>query len=403
MNRKIIYISGLFPKEKEKEILNYSKGNIQNAANNLQWSIFEGLNNIENRDLYILNSMFIGSFPKRYKKIRIKSHIFNNNPRHRNIGFINLPLFKFYHKYLTLKKEIKKIDLFEFDTVISYAMTETNLKLIKSIKKNNSRVKTVLIVPDLPEYMNMQSKKSFVYKIFKRKSYARILQNLKYVDYFCFLTSHMAEKLNISQNYCIVEGITTNSTLQESRVTSLYEKSMDEIVYMYSGGLSEAYGVKELVDNFVEITNNKLRLIVCGFGELNEYIKEKADQDNRIIYYGQLSRSEVLSLQYTADFLVNPRANNHEFTKYSFPSKLIEYMTSGNPVISFKLDGIPNEYYDHLILIDDFNYSIKETIENTAIFSQEKKNSMGRKAKRFIEKYKTPNYQVGKLIKMIGE
>ena len=38
---------------------------------------------------------------------------------------------------------------------------------------------------------------------------------------------------------------------------------------------------------------------------------------------------------------VNPRQNNEEFTKYSFPSKTMEYLASGVPVVAYKLDGIP--------------------------------------------------------------
>lgn len=42
-----------------------------------------------------------------------------------------------------------------------------------------------------------------------------------------------------------------------------------------------------------------------------------------------------------ADVLVNPRQNDDEYTKYSFPSKNIEYLMTGNAVMAYMLDGIP--------------------------------------------------------------
>lgn len=41
--------------------------------------------------------------------------------------------------------------------------------------------------------------------------------------------------------------------------------------------------------------------------------------------------SGVLKAQSESEILVNPRNDNNEFTKYSFPSKVIEYLGSGTP------------------------------------------------------------------------
>mgnify|MGYP003303651866 CR=1 FL=1 len=44
------------------------------------------------------------------------------------------------------------------------------------------------------------------------------------------------------------------------------------------------------------------------------------------IFTGKIDRSQVLALQRSATVLVNPRRNNEEYTKYSFPSKTMEYL-----------------------------------------------------------------------------
>ena len=54
----------------------------------------------------------------------------------------------------------------------------------------------------------------------------------------------------------------------------------------------------------------------------------------------------------SAAVLVNPRPNNEEYTKYSFPSKDIEYLLSGKPTVAFLLDGMPKCYQDFLYVVD---------------------------------------------------
>lgn len=59
--------------------------------------------------------------------------------------------------------------------------------------------------------------------------------------------------------------------------------------------------------------------MICGIGDSEKAIREAAEKDFRISFLGQLPRSEVLEWQKQATVLVNPRQNNEEFTKYSFP------------------------------------------------------------------------------------
>jgi glycosyltransferase involved in cell wall biosynthesis len=64
-----------------------------------------------------------------------------------------------------------------------------------------------------------------------------------------------------------------------------------------------------------------------------------------------------------ADVLVNPRQNDEAYTKYSFPSKNIEYLLSGNPVVAYMLDGVPEEYRKFMSIVpDDGVDSLKDTI-----------------------------------------
>ena len=133
----LLFLTGLFPKEMYSEIINNSKGNVQNAANNLQWLFLNGFDDNNRNQTKILNSLFIGSFPKRYRVPSVKSFKFNHNDESTlediNVGFVNLPVIKHFSKYYSILPHLKrwalKIDEKE-KVLIAYAMTSNNIRLL---------------------------------------------------------------------------------------------------------------------------------------------------------------------------------------------------------------------------------------------------------------------------------
>ena len=71
-----------------------------------------------------------------------------------------------------------------------------------------------------------------------------------------------------------------------------------------------------------------------------------------IRYFGFVSHERALELQAKAALLINPRSPKGVFTRYSFPSKTLEYMRSGKPVVCHRLEGIPEEYDPYLQYIE---------------------------------------------------
>lgn len=397
----IAFLSGLIPKEIEADVFANSKGFIQNAANNFQWNIFAALNENLKEPPMLINSMYIGAYPKLYKRLVIKTQKFGDNNNHINVGFINIRILKNYfryfslrphlYKWLTNKSKKKKI-------IIAYAMTKTFTNSLKYIKKKDPTIKTCLVVPDLPEYMNLDSKKSIFYRILKSVEIQLMKIDLKYVDYYILLTENMKDYLNIKKPYLIIEGITSDSADVDLENISRQTKRM----ILYTGSLAEKYGVKELVESFKNIQLPDIQLVLCGSGELDEYIKNESLKDKRIVFRGLIARHEVLELQKQATILVNPRRNEGVFTKYSFPSKLIEYMASGTPVVAYKLDGVPNEYYKHIYVADDYSGDLYETLVEVLSLDINVLFTKGLKAKEFIKKNKSPKKQGEKIIELLN-
>jgi len=66
----------------------------------------------------------------------------------------------------------------------------------------------------------------------------------------------------------------------------------------------------------------------------------------------------------TSHLLLHPRPVNSPVTLYSFPSKLIEYLASGTPVLSTRLKSIPIDLLPYINLSQaDTPSSFFESIE----------------------------------------
>ena len=114
---------------------------------------------------------------------------------------------------------------------------------------------------------------------------------------------------------------------------------------------------------------------------------------------GTVSIEKCHSLQEKAYLLINPRRSVEEYTKYSFPSKTLEYMSSGRPVLSYRLPGIPKDYEEYLYYIDDFD-SLSDAINNIMNLSFEELELKGKKAKEFVMKEKNAKNQTKKIKNM---
>lgn len=398
---KTIFIGGIFPQECYEHILRNSKGVIQYAADALQKSMLSGLN-YHISDIQLINITYIGAYPNRYKKLYIKEYEFSHKTPHgivyaKNVGFCNLFGWKLYSRYYKLKKTINAILSKSNDkiTFIVYALTPPILKACCDIKKKYPQVKIVVIVPDLPEYMSDNT--NIVYRIYKGISNYVLQKCYPFVDGWCLLSSHMKERLPIHDNWTVVEGIHNN----QPNDISIGAKSSENYI-LYSGTLAKRYGIQMLVRAFHKSNLTNIKLYICGAGDSQKMIEKYCGFDNRIEYLGQLRREEVLELQKGAMLLVNPRTPEGEYTKFSFPSKTMEYMASGVPVLMHRLQGIPEEYYKYCYTIKGHDeQSLKNSLESVLCRSPKELKEMGRNAREFILKHKDPISQTRKIIQLI--
>ena len=280
------------------------------------------------------------SYPQYFADWLVKGFEFSRNGESKdmNVGFLNIKFLKrIFIDFPFVNKASKDVKKEKYDVILIYSLYPTFLKSIKKIKRQNNNMKAVAIVADLPQFTS--PKKSIIQRFFIKYNSNKIQKLIRNLDGFVLLTDQMSKKLGVDKPYIVVEGM-----LNAEYKGGNYGIKTEENIVFYSGSLNRQYGIVTLLQAFHSIPYDNYRLVLCGLGNAEEVVNQYCSIDKRIIFKGKVNYDEVIDLQQKSTVLINPRQNIEEFTKYSFPSKTMEYLASGVPVIGYKLDGIPHEY-----------------------------------------------------------
>lgn len=387
-----LLIGGYYPPELIATFKANTKGSLDYAANNLQEAIIDGFRQ-NSHALKVLSAPYLGSFPLYYKTPRVPG--FSSPDKSiESIPYLNVCFFK---RSIIRSKQLKKAKEWcanHIDgTILLYNFS--CLSIASEIKVQFPRIKIVILVTDLPRFMSvtddwMSRLNSFISPDISTNSFAAI-------DGFILLSEKMTDSLPVDNKpWMLLEGIFNDRVTTEIVGKSPYKS------ILYSGNLGRRYGIMDLVEAFHRIPFDNYRLLFCGAGDSLESIREYQKTDSRIQYLGVLDRHEVVMLQKSATILVNPRHKKDEYTKYSFPSKTMEYMASGTPVLMSKLECLPDDYLKHLHLFEDESIEgMSRKIVDVCEKDSEELADFGKKASQFIVSSKCPKAQAERIISFI--
>jgi glycosyltransferase involved in cell wall biosynthesis len=206
----------------------------------------------------------------------------------------------------------------------------------------------------------------------------KFLQNK--FDSYILLTKHMVSELKIEKKpYIVVEGFSDKNLFSNLE----NEKSTAKTI-MYAGALNYNYGIKSLLKAFV-LLNGNFQLWLYGSGNCTDLITEYLKIDERIKYFGKKKRIVVLQAELKAHLLVILKKTSDLNSNFSFSSKIIEYMTSGTPILCTRVGGIPEEYFDFIFSLAKDNYIyLKKNIETIFLLEESKRKEAGLRGKRFV-------------------
>lgn len=395
---KIVFLSNLYPKENEADIRRKMRVDMNDAANALQWNLINGIEEQFDGQMTLVNRLPVYSWPKNYPDCFIKEFYFSHKEGAQDItpGFCNITGVKQYSGKWGFFRHVLKQCAQSNDTVILiYSLQSLFLEAAKKAKKRNPSVRVFAIVADLPEFSS--NPKGVVGRIFHGKNKAHIDNLLKYVDGFILLTDQMAQRLHVTVPYIIIEG-----TIDKRYECIQPESYEDKKTIFYGGSLNKQYGILVLLEAFEKLVGDEYRLVLCGLGDAEQDVRKLCETDRRITFLGKISHSEVLKMQQRATVLVNPRQNNEEFTKFSFPSKTMEYLAAGVPVVAYKLDGIPEEYGNYINYVPNNSAdSLADTLKTICELPEEYRRTMGQRGRNFVLTMKNNIKQAEKILNFI--
>ncbi|MBR5547923.1 MAG: glycosyltransferase [Clostridia bacterium] len=338
----VLLLCGYFENKYQQEIGTKTKTWVENAANTFQQRLIKGFKK-QDINLTVVSAPFIGPWPTVYQDVFFKGfEAGESDEKITYVGFNNIWGYRNISRTTALKKQVRtfiKNSHSEKKAVIVYSPHTPFLEAAVYAKSIDPSIHIHMVVPDLPQYMNLSKKAHPIYDFFKRIDIKKFYQLNRHVDSYMLLTEHMAEKMEVGDRpYIVVEAIIDEVPEQ------LGNGHPRGKVIAYAGKLVESFGVKRLVEAFEMIDDPEAQLQICGGGELRSYIEDMAQKDSRILYHGVVTAEKAHEILMNADVLVNPRLNDDEYTKYSFPSKNIEYLMTGNAVVAYMLDGMPEVY-----------------------------------------------------------
>lgn len=396
--RPIVFLGGIFTPLQTDFIIAKSKGVVQNAADALQKNLIRGLS-ASRVSMVMVNLPFIGSYPRGFsQKIfpATEEFVFDRVKVHGQ-SFVAIRFIKSFSRMWGAFKGLYQVEKSRRAVIVIYSAHLPFLIAALLHRAWFRNIRVCLILPDFPEFMGEGGRLYNIAKAIESRVFYFLARR---IDCFVVLTRYMARRLALNEcQYTVVEGIAEEapSTTQVASVPNQGGRA-----FLYTGTLASRYGIMDLVHAFLMVKNPRAELWICGEGDSRDRITNAMKRDPRIKFWGQVSREEARRLQTEANILVNPRSSRGEFTKYSFPSKTMEYMASGRPVLMHRLPGMPDEYLPYFVSPASTDISsLAASLEEMAGWDDERLEELGSCARKFILTEKNAEVQCRKIVDLI--
>lgn len=174
------------------------------------------------------------------------------------------------------------------------------------------------------------------------------------VDCFAIMTKtlidHYKRMAKPEARFCHIQMTVDLQRFRHVATSDLYKKPY----IAYTGTFNNAKdGVDVLIQSFGKIAAKfpKHHLYLAGFWHYDVPMQEKLIEEfglkNRITYLGVLNKDQIPVFVCNADLLVLSRPDSHQ-AQGGFPTKLGEYLATGNPVCVTKVGEIPDYLEDNV-------------------------------------------------------
>jgi glycosyltransferase involved in cell wall biosynthesis len=274
---------------------------------------------------------------------KANKHLWNKESIHRDNQQVYLQFGHPNHRYLkalwlswSSHRYIQK--LLHSKTDLIYLFIDGNSAIAGQIAKRyrrHPRIRTIGIFTDSPAQLTGISKS-------KAKQWVTLHQH-----HFAYIgiTEPLLALFNPKQKpQLVIPGIV------ESAIGA---KHHPRPYVFFSGALYSRYGIDSFINGFLQLNNQKLDLLVSGFGPEASMIEQLSQQHRHIKFLGLLSPTQVRKYQAGAYVNVNPRPLDKTLDAVAIPSKVLDYIASGAPTLTTRHPFFESHFDQTLQWIED--------------------------------------------------
>ena len=278
-------------------------------------------------------------------------------------------------RLLSINPQVNKI-MKSLDLNDSIIITDTiNTSIAKTVTKINKKyhLPVIGVCTDSPSNISGTS-----------KSYTlHLLEEAKLHSGYLALTAGLNNLFNPENKPNLVfEGIVEDRTFDKP-------KECKKPYFFFGGALMEKYGVFNLIKAFKDLNRNDIDLYICGHHGDKQRLKEEIGKANNIKFLGLLPMNKVMEYEAYSLASINPRPFSEDLDRFSIPSKTLEYMASGRPVISVRNTILMEKFPKEIIWINSHEVSdIKDALKKVLQMNEADREKYGKESKnRVLELY----------------
>ncbi|WP_338778805.1 glycosyltransferase [Metabacillus sp. FJAT-52054] len=391
---KLLYIGYAIP----KDICDHQRG-ASVAGNNMQIGVVQELKKKFKDDMEILTIYPTAPYPKVKKLwVRKKQLRISDNCYVKCVSYLNIPIVKqiwqVFSVYVAARKFISNNKQTKILTFNAFPAIGLPVKYLS--EKYNCE--TICLLADLPIDMEKRNIISKFLRILMDKLTEISIKNF---DKLIVLNQRAIKEYAPETPYIIVDGgFSPKENKCEKEEKRIYEQS-GEVILLFSGSLVEYNGIRQLIESMKYVYNN-VKLYIYGDGPLRRYVMDQCITYSNIEYKGKVPNEEMIKIQKKVYMLINPRPKDDPISLVTFPSKIFEYMLSGTPVLTTKLNGLTKAYLEHISILDDENAEkMGESINKALKVPYNELMSKAAFGKEFILKEKNWGKQSKKIFNFI--
>ncbi len=229
-------------------------------------------------------------------------------------------------------------------------------------------------------------------------------------EYICNRICEIDEQEGKKKVKLLYNGVDTkkfeNPPMKEiQEIKKKLKLSQDDIVILFTGRLVEEKGIKELIQAFNKLNNDKLKLIITGDINPRNYklkmfvheLKKISNKNKNIIFTGYINYHKIPLYYNIADVGVIP-----SIWEEPFALTVIEHLAAGHPVIVSNSGAMPELVNNNVAIVVNKSFNFVNNLSEALL--KVKSNTTNNKRLCILQakKFDKSNY-INRFIELLSE